>query len=185
MRSPINACELQNGDEKEFRNFYKNYFPYFLSFAYGYLKSKEVCRDIVQDIFISYWERHTDFYELAPIEAYFYRSIRNRCLNELRRAGNKSVSAIDDMHRLETTDYFEERIINEEVNMMIREKIAELSPQAQKILKLSLQKKSNQEIADIMSISVNTVKVHKVRAYAQLRKQLEKLNSVLNLVKIV
>ena len=180
----VNTGRLQVGDESEFKKFYQSYFPHFLSFAYGYIRSKEVCRDIVQDIFISYWERHADFKEIAPIEAYFYRAVRNRCLNELRRTKNNFFLTLDEINELASTDNFEERIINEEVNRMIRQQIASLSPQAQKILRLSLLKKSNQEIADILSISINTVKVHKARAYTQLRKQIEKLYLILSLVKI-
>lgn len=80
---------------------------------------------------------------------------------------------------MQSEEFIQENIIREEVSFMVRRKIKELTPREQEIIILSLQNKSNQEIADLLSISVPTVKTHKMHAYARLRAELEELRFLL------
>lgn len=184
MNLTANISKLQSGSEAEFRKFYESSFPYFQSFALGFVKSEELCRDLVQDVFIAYWERHQNFSDLISLKVYFYRSIRNKCLNELRKLKNTDNSAEQELLKLESEDYLLEAIIEEEVSASIHQRIGELPEQAQKILKLSLTGKNNKEIAELLEISVNTVKTHKLKAYSVLRTQLRDLQFILQFIRL-
>lgn len=165
--------------KKEFDLFFKKYYSLFLSFACRYRLDTEEARDIVQEVFISFWEQHENFTSLVAVKAFFYRSISNRCLNYLKHEDVKSRYAESQMTEISSEEFIQENIIREEVSFIVRQKIKELSPREQEVLILSLQNKSNQEIADLLSLSIPTVKTHKMHAYAKLRAELDELRFLL------
>lgn len=166
-------------NKREFDLFFKKYYTLFLSFACRYRLDTEEARDIVQDVFIAFWEQHENFSSIVAIKAFFYRSIANRCLNHLKHEDVKSRYAESQIQEMQSEEFIQENIIREEVSFIVRKKIKELTPREQEIIILSLQNKSNQEIADLLSLSVPTVKTHKMHAYARLRAELEELRFLL------
>lgn len=165
--------------KREFDLFFKQYYTLFLSFACRYQLEPEEAQDIVQDVFIAFWEQHENFTSIYAIKAFFYRSIANRCLNHLKHEGVKSRYAESQLQEAASEEFIQENIIREEVSFIIRQKIKQLTPREQEVLILSLQNKSNQEIADLLSLSVATVKTHKMHAYSRLRKELNELRLLL------
>lgn len=165
--------------KKEFDIFFKKYYTLFLSFACRYRLDTEEARDIVQDVFIAFWEQRENFSSIVTIKAFFYRSIANRCLNYLKHEDVKNRYAESQLEKMQSEEFIQENIIREEVSFIVREKIRQLTPREQEIILLSLQNKSNQEIADMLSLSVPTVKTHKMHAYARLRAELEELRFLL------
>lgn len=165
--------------KKEFDLFFKKYYTLFLSFACRYRLDTEEARDIVQDVFIAFWEQRENFSSIMTIKAFFYRSIANRCLNYLKHEDVKNRYAESQLEKMQSEEFIQENIIREEVSFIVRKKIKQLTPREQEIIILSLQNKSNQEIADMLSLSVPTVKTHKMHAYARLRAELEELRFLL------
>ena len=165
--------------KKEFDLFFKKYYTLFLSFACRYRLDAEEARDIVQDVFIAFWEQRENFSSIVTVKAFFYRSFSNRCLNYLKHEDVKDRYAESRIQAMQSEEFIQENIIREEVSFMVRQKIKELTPREQEIIILSLQNKSNQEIAELLSISVPTVKTHKMHAYARLRAELEELRFLL------
>lgn len=180
MDNVIFSQKLKAGDEQAFATFYKEYYSLFLAFTLKFIHDPEGGRDVVQDVFISYLKCRSSFDDLIQIKVFFYRSIRNKCLNLINRQKTHDkflkLSGNDDF---ESTEYFLHSIIREETAFAIHQEIAKLSPTGQQVLKLALDGKSNEEIAVQLDISVNTVKTHKARSYASLRKQLFQLRLIL------
>lgn len=175
--------KLANGDEQELKRFYRFFFPHGLSFALNYVPDEEACRDIVQDVSIAYWERRADFSDVISLKVFLYRSIRNRCYNALRQTRlHEAVSLDDSIDKLFSEDELERNVIREEVGMMVHQAVSRLTPQARKVLMLSLQGKTNREIAEILGLSLNTIKSHKLSAYAFLRQHLNDLHNLLCLL---
>lgn len=164
---------------QDFDAFFRGHFPLFLSFTRRYLPDEEEARDIVQDVFASFWELRGNFTSLVSIKAFFYRSIANRCINYLKREDIKQRYAESLLEEVTSEEFIHENIIREEVAFIVHKKIKELTPREQEIILLSLQNKSNQEIAEELSISLTTVKTHKMHAYQRLRTELEELKFLL------
>lgn len=173
---------LKMNSKKEFDSFFKHYYTLFLSFACRYRLDVEEARDIVQDVFIAFWEQRENFSSVVAAKAFFYRSISNRCLNYLKHEDVKSRYAEHQIEAMQSEEFIQENIIREEVSFIVRRKIKELTPREQEIILLSLQNKTNQEIADLLSLSVPTVKTHKMHAYARLRSELEELRFLLVII---
>ncbi|MBP6065449.1 RNA polymerase sigma-70 factor [Bacteroides sp.] len=165
--------------KKEFDLFFKKYYTLFLSFACRYQLDEDEAQDIVQDVFIAFWEQCANFTSMPAIKAFFYRSISNRCLNVLKHEDVKNRYAKIQMLEMDSEEFIHENIIREEVSFIVRQKIKLLTPREQEVPILSLQNKSNQEIADQLSLSLPTVKTHKMHAYSRLRVELEELRFLL------
>ena len=115
-------------NKKEFDLFFKKYYTLFLSFACRYRLDVEEARDIVQDVFIAFWEQRENFTSIVTIKAFFYRSISNRCLNHLKHEDVKDRYAESQLQVMQSEEFIQENIIREEVSFMVRRKINELTP---------------------------------------------------------
>lgn len=174
--------KAENGirTKKAFDTFFEAYYTTFVSFACRYLlDDKEEAKDIVQDVFALFWEQRENFDSLLSIKAFFYRSISHRCLNRLKHEDVKRRYAESQLEEMEAEEFIHENIIREEVTFIVRRKLRELTSRERQVVLLALQNKSNQEIADLLSISLATVKTHKMHAYARLRVELAELRFLL------
>lgn len=176
MKATIAPEELRIGNEQAFARFYKEYYPLFLAFACKFMDERETARDVVQDVFIDYLNRRKLFQEIIQIKVFFYRSIRNKCLNIIthQKIHEKFVGKQLNTE-VETTEFFHSTIIREEVAFAVHQEIDKLPPATRQVLLLALDGKSNDEIAAELSVSVNTVKTHKARSYPLLRRKLSDL----------
>lgn len=167
--------ELKDGKEKTLKSFYEEYFALFVSFANTLLPSEEECKDVVHDVFLKYWDIRNDFDNLVAIRAFFYKSIRNTCLNLLRHQQVQNKYLAENLQYLESDDFMHETIMKKEIFHIIHNEIRSLTTMEQKVLLLALEEKSNEEIAQELGIAVSTVKSHKAKSYAILREKLKYL----------
>lgn len=150
---------------------FNTYYERLLYFAWQYLHDKETSRDMVQEAFMNYWRLH----ENAPSDEiqsrnFLYVSVKNSCLKYLRH--EKVVKKHRDL--LDAEPFEEQGTINKliraEVLGEIYKAISSLPESCQRISRLSyLEGMKNQEVADLLGISINTVKTQKQRALQLLR----------------
>jgi RNA polymerase sigma-70 factor (ECF subfamily) len=167
--------KFNDGSEIYLEDFFNSNYLRFNSFAFHYLSDKNECEDIVQDVFITFWEQKKVFPNLTSVKAYFYTSIRNMCLNQIKHDRVKQKYFQESQYKIESTEFFWEAVIRKEANGIIYDEINKLPPMEKKVLLLSLKEYSNEQIADELNIKLNTVKTHKSRAYQVLRKKLGSL----------
>lgn len=75
----------------------------------------------------------------------------------------------------ESEEGFGDAVVEEEVHRMVMEEIEQLPLEQRRVIMLHLEGKNNIEIAEILKVSVNTVKTHKARARQQLKTKLKDL----------
>ena len=150
-------------------------------FAIRYVKDYETSREIVQDAFISLWEKR-DIIDLSkPVKAYLSTSVRNKCLNHLRdnrKFSNDLLSAEDLLsdYALEESDVLVEAEIREKIN----EAITELPEKCREIFVLSRHENLKyQQIADQLKISVKTVETQMSKALQHMRHRLGEYLTIL------
>jgi RNA polymerase sigma-70 factor (ECF subfamily) len=140
-------------------------------YAKKFLGDYNDAEDITQEVFIELWYQRAKFESLNQIKAFLYLSIKNRCLNfqkHLTIKENYSKAMLGSQEQL-----FEEYIIETEVVQEINNAIINLPEQRKQIILLSMQGLKNNEIAESMRISINTVKLQKKIAYRQLREKMK------------
>lgn len=75
-----------------FRSFYR---PLCL-YASRFMLDSEAVEDLVQDVFIAYWNRLQDGMPVpSSPKSYLYRSVHNKCLDVLRRTDAAGTECID------------------------------------------------------------------------------------------
>jgi RNA polymerase sigma factor (sigma-70 family) len=83
----MKAVKIKSGeaiDRKTFEQLYHNYYSALCAFGYRYIKDSEVVEDLIQEVFVVFWEKKSGFNNLNSIKSFLYTSVRNKCLNLLK-----------------------------------------------------------------------------------------------------
>ena len=107
------------------------------------------------------------YHYTEKVKGFLYTTARNLALNHI-----KHNQIVDEHLRLQEKDsvlFFRNQIIEEETYQLVHKAVEQLPKQSCKIIQLSLQGYSNQEIADQLNISINSVRTLKQSAYKKLR----------------
>lgn len=157
-----------------FKKLFLLYYERLLYFAWQFIHDKETANDLVQEAFLNYWnsEPNSEFNE-THARNFLYLNVRNLCLKHIRH------HKVVEKHRKHLdNDPIEEnnvihKMIRAEVLGEIYDALQTLPEGCRKISTMSyLEGKKNQEIADELGISINTVKTQKQRALQLLRLRL-------------
>jgi RNA polymerase sigma-70 factor, ECF subfamily len=162
--------------------------------AFGITRSEADADEVVQDVFLSLFEKISAFEERAALGTWLYRVATNTAL--LRRRGKRvklEVSLEDqlptfreDGHRAGERSFLladwsasaEDEVLSEETHALVRQAIDMLPPHYRAVVVLrDIEELSNEETAEILSEHVSSVKSRLHRARMALREQLTHLMS--------
>jgi RNA polymerase sigma-70 factor (ECF subfamily) len=141
-------------------------------FAERYGLSFDVAEDLVQDLFARLWENRKSTVITTSIKSYLFQSTRNQCLNYLKHDEVQKKFRDYTLH-VHTDRFYNDAIIEEELNYAIYQAIDNLPPQCREILKLSrFDGKSHDEIAAKMGITKKTINNQLGKAFKLIKKYL-------------
>ena len=166
------VSRLKKGDTRALHELHDLYYPALCHFAISLLGDIPAAEDVVTEVFVILWKKNKDFETLQNIKAFLYISTRNACLNHIKRLQRDSVmkSGFSNYLSTEHEEFALNEMIRAEVLQQIYDAIESLPSQCKKVFKLCyVEGLSNSEVAERFSISVNTVKNHKVKALGLLR----------------
>ena len=159
-------CLLINGDgrdkEQIFDVIYKRHHRTMCLYSLRLLKSSEASSDVVQEVFIKFWEYMEYISPEINIKAYLYSMIRNRVINYIRDNRNR---LIHNYKIIQENGLVEEVKLIEMMEEDAKRKVVEtamnsLPPQQRMVLQSRLEGKTNAEISKEHNLSLNTVNVH-------------------------
>lgn len=162
--------QLKAGNVSVYRYFFDMFYDSLCHFAYKYLRDKNDAEDVVQETFMALWDNKGDFTSLHAAKSYLYTVTKNKCLNLLSTSSNRL--RILEHEYVHTLEFFESHVLEEEVYRLLDQAIKNLPDQSKKIVDLHLQGLKNQEIADHLGVSINTVKTLKKNAYKAIRSEM-------------
>lgn len=156
------ALSLMQDSESAFREFYIRYKDRLWNYAFSFLKSKEESNDIVQEVFIRFWEMRAFIDPELSISSFLYTITKNRILNHFRDMDVEIQFKKALLVKLPVeTDSIESDLIFTEYKKILTDAIEKLPPQRQRIFNMSrVEHKSHKEIASQLGISVSTVQEH-------------------------
>jgi len=165
---------LNMGDSNSFEIIFRKFYAPLCFFAQQYVGNSDDAEDVIEELFVKLWNKHLHFETEQHLKAYLYRAAKNACLDLIKlseRSGARNTLFADER------GYSEEGYLNEiiraEIIAEVFHAIESLSPQCNKIITMSfVDGKTNQEIADELNLSVQTVKNQKGRGLAQLKQRL-------------
>lgn len=168
---------IKKGDEAVFSQLYQAYHAPLCLYADRFVNDSAAAEDIVEEAFLKLWERRRSFNTGNHIRAFLYRSIRNACLDFIKiraRTTMRHEQFVAENYQVSDRDYLT-NIVQTEVLVALQRAIASLPPKASIVIQKSyIEGMTNQEVADEMGISLQTVKNQKNRGLGLLRKRLGK-----------
>ena len=131
--------------------------------------------DVVQDTMIKVWNRRDGWDEIESIEAFCLTICRNLALDRMRKMENQNQSLEEGEHEKPDQSYAsnpEEQAMQRDRVELIRRLISELPEKQRSAMHLrEFEGKSYKEIASIMAITEEQVKVNIFRARQAIRQK--------------
>lgn len=159
--------QINHRNVREFRKIFEANFSHLVLFADRYLKNPDVAADIAQECFIRLWHSRIEFVSEEKIQGFLYTVARNLSLNHLKH--NRIVGQWLQKNTHEEMLFTRDNWLEHETFRLVYEAIDRLAAKSKRIVLYTLEGYSNQEIADMMGVSINTVRTLKQNAYKKLR----------------
>jgi len=163
--------QVAEGDEKAFRILFDRYWDNIYGVAFAFTKSSQIAEEMVQDIFLKIWTKKHLLNSIQKFDAYLFRVAKNHIYNELRKKIKEEPFTENVINYFrEIRDTPEQQMIYKESQRLVKQAIENLSSQQKLIYQLSREQgMSQEEIAEKLQISKNTVKSHMNKALQSIR----------------
>lgn len=159
---------LAAGDQKAYETVFREFFRPLVGYACRLVGDRSTAEDIVQEFFCRLWEERASLAEVHSCRTYFYRSVRNRCMNFLR---DRRMTSLEELEKQPEGDFWAE-VLEEEVYRELYAAINRLPDKCRAIFNLKLEGAENDEIAAKLGISEATVRSQLRRGRELLRQAL-------------
>lgn len=180
MEAKIDIEKVRKGDHVAFKTFFECYYPKLMALACRFV-DEQVAKDLVQEVFASYWEQKK---AIKPdnIRSFLFKWVQNSCLNHIKH--QMVVDEYESRVRiakaritfLEENNDVLKSIINQDLRQIIELSVNKLPPKCAQAFRLAyFEDLSHKDIAKMMDISTRTVEGHIRQALAYLREDLKDL----------
>lgn len=165
---------LQESEEEALTIIYKEYWEIMYLAAYNLVKDRSVCEDIVQEVFISLWQRRAKLQIKVSLKSYLYTSTVYKVYDHFDK--NKKMlkgELFDNFENKIETSNPETKLMHQELIHLLDSIIDTLPDKCKEVYKLSRENMlSNKEIAEQLNISQRTVEGHISKALKILKESL-------------
>lgn len=161
--------KLNQGDESGYRELFDRYYTPLCIYGLRYIDSFATVEDIVQDIFVKFWDMKTHLYLRTSLKSYLFKAVKNNCINFCNTNKKYHFDLIEDhIDHLLTEEVSIEEI--EALKDKLLKEIDELPEKSRETFKaIVFENLKYKEAAERFGVSVNTIKTHFSRALKQLR----------------
>ncbi|WP_297093813.1 RNA polymerase sigma-70 factor [uncultured Draconibacterium sp.] len=171
---------LNNHQEAAFEVVFKLYYPRLVYFAKEFVPDSEA-KNLVQDAFISMWDKKPQFINESQLQSYLYTNVKNNCLMFLRHEKVKKKYKSEAAFQKQNSIYTEalsgldtSTVTFQEIESIIEKTLSELPDRCREIFVLSrMEGKKNKEVAEALNISVKSVEAQITKALKTLRVSLK------------
>ena len=137
------------------------------------VRDKDAAEDIVQEVFIRFWNKKEDLPKDLDPKAYLFKSVYNASLNFIAEQKKSTKVEAETLINVEANEKADGEILHQETAEAIRLGLEELPPACKNVFLLSRNEDlSYKEIADTLDISIKTVEAQMSKALRILRKHL-------------
>jgi RNA polymerase sigma-70 factor (ECF subfamily) len=174
---------INKGDLSAFQHLYTYYYSALCVYAKRFTRSKEIAEEVVQDVFLKIWEQQGRLSLIGSLKSYLFATVRNQCLDYLKHLQVVHKFNIYYTHLLkEAEDLYifsqesgDSIMIADELEKSVYEAIESLPEKCRKIFKMSrFDGLKNQQIAEKLGVTLNTVQKQISIALEKLRSALRK-----------
>jgi RNA polymerase sigma-70 factor (family 1) len=157
---------IMERDQEAFRELYEKYRDPIYGYTLKLCGLPDVASDAVQEVFLKIWLKCEQLNPALSLRAYLFTSTRNYVFDYLKKAvHDKNFREHFLQLYTEDTGAMDDILYTRQLEVIKMNAISQLPAQRQRIFRMSkVQGLSNQEIADNLGISVNTVRDQLVKA---------------------
>ena len=151
--------KMVEGDRDAFKYFFQTYYTDLCNFVNTYVKDRSLSEEIVQDIFVAFWENKSKLQLTHSAKSYLYSASKYKSLNVLRDQNRKSRIHTEIAQQNEgLTVPDDEPLDSLQLRDILDRAINDLPPRCREVFLLSKKAElTNKEIADQLNISVKGV----------------------------
>jgi RNA polymerase sigma-70 factor (ECF subfamily) len=159
----------EENQEGRFKRFYLEFFSRAVDFAAYFVRDESAARDVVNDVFLAIWENDQVAFDSSS-KSYLFRAVKNRSINYLKKQGRMVDERSADEPHVNTTEELQDF---QEAAQKVKKAIDQLPSRCRQVFLLKRYSGlSNQEVADLLSISHKTVENQMTRALKHLKNKL-------------
>ncbi len=181
MPRNLSKTHMRVAITSEYETLFRQHFRLAVLYAEQIIGSAHEAEDIVQEVFIRLL--NVDLSAIRQKEKYLYRCVHNEAVDHAQAQKRRRCYGMDSKEAaLLTTDNdpFEETSDTHEQVEQLYRRIEALPEQGRRIFKMiCLEQKSYEETADLLAVSLHTVKTHMARSFKKLRKKVRLLCSLI------
>jgi RNA polymerase sigma-70 factor (family 1) len=164
--------KLKNNDEDAMIMLYRSYWKDLYISAFRILKDKEVCEDIIQELFIRIWNNRAELNISSSLQAYLSAAVRYEVYRKIRES-KKHEPIVHDMLEIAGTLSLLNTLEYKELKSQIADTIETLPEKCREVYNLSRNDLlTHKEISARLAISTKTVRNHLTKALHHLRASL-------------
>ncbi|RKE57319.1 RNA polymerase sigma factor [Sphingobacterium detergens] len=163
------------GDRSSFEKIYNSNFKSLFLYALRFSKDDDLIKDVIQNVFINFWEKRNYIKEVKNVTVYLHRSVRNELLNRKRQEDKYAFDVLDEqVYAFDFELPLEARIIKKEelkeTRQRLKHALENITDRQKEILYLKYVKGMTfEEISDTIGITVKaSYKLH-ARAISSIR----------------
>ena len=175
---------LNNRQERAIEEVFHRLYPSLCWFANKLIDDREATRDVVQEVFVRFYEKRNNRFEsFSGVMSFLYNSVHNEAIDYLRRSKRTvhiTADSADEAGGADALLYVEQESI---VFMKIFQEIDKLPDKMREIFILSyVDRLSVRQISTQLGIAETTVKTQRQRAKQYLKDQLKDYVQLLSLL---
>ena len=167
---------IRRGDTSAIKILFEKYHPSLCLTAFHLLKNRDAAKDVVQEVFIKFWNNRNTIEITSSLSAYLKRSVINTSLNEIERERRHSKIEIEKLsdHPLATSSDHSHQI--DELSRQLDNAIDKLPVRTRAVfLLIRREEMSYKEVSEALGISLKAVEKEMMKALRLLRGMLKNL----------
>jgi RNA polymerase sigma-70 factor (ECF subfamily) len=187
--------ELKKGNPTAYKQVFQNLYPRLKGYCKLFVFDENQVEDIIQESFISLWEKKDTINPVKSIESYLFVIVRNKCLNYLKNQKLKedkidiehlSSTELQHLYQLDFNRQ-EEISLEEQLVKSLKLAVNELPSKMKEVFtECKIQGKKQKEVAEELGISQKMVEKHISRAKQLIQKKLsEQYPSLIMLIALL
>lgn len=175
--------ELKKGNPEAFKEVFRLLYPRLKGYCKLFVADENEVEDLIQECFITLWEKRETIDIQKRIESFLFVIIRNKCLNFLKNQKldsenippeNLRIAELQHLYQLDLAEK-EEKSLEEMLIQSFQESVDELPAKMKEVfVKCKLEGKKQKDVAEELGISIKMVEKQISKAKKQIREQLLK-----------
>lgn len=165
---------IREGNERIFEETFRKYYQSLCNYANSILKEMDEAEEVVQNLFLSIWEKRSDLEISISLKSYLYRAVHNHCLNRIKHL------KVREEYQQYAVNFYDasyesvsQTVMKNELETKIEEAIKKLPEQCRLIFRMSrFEELKYHEIAEQLELSPKTVENQIGKALKILRVEL-------------